>query len=95
MEGHKLVLAGGAIALAGIGVGAFLFSPRPATAQVSPFRECIIARQESLDTNGSGVIAEAGLNFRIVIPPGWEPIGGGGPEGGRDGWLGTVILCRR
>jgi hypothetical protein len=95
MEGHKLVLAGGAIALAGMVVGGLFFGARPVAAQTGPFRECVIARQESVDTGDSGAIASADAAHRIAIPPGWEPIGGGGPEGGRDGWLGSVILCRR
>lgn len=87
----KLVLAGGAIAIAGIVAGAALFGSPPAAAQRAGFRECFVARQESLDTNGSGQIERLDLGHTVLVPPGWTPIGGGGLVGN---WTATVVLCR-
>lgn len=52
MDSWKLVLMTGLVALGGVGVGATVFGSQPAQAQRPQFRECFVARQESLDTNG-------------------------------------------
>lgn len=92
MESWKLVATGGAIAVAGMAFGAWVFGVRPASAQASGFRECIIARQESLDTNGDGVIARPDPGHTVRIPSGWTPIGGGGLWPGND--TSTIVFCR-
>jgi hypothetical protein len=93
MESWKLVLAGGALVLAGVALGASLFGTERATAQDGRWRDCIIARQESLDTNGAGQIERPDLGHTVIIPPGYVPIGGGGFLGGNI--TSTVVLCRR
>lgn len=90
MEQWKLVVAGGAIALAGMGAGSFVFGAQPARAQRT-YTECFIARQESLDTNGSGDIETLDEGHTIHVPRGWEVVGGGGLFGS---WVGAVVLCR-
>lgn len=86
MESWKLVCTGGAIALAGMALGAWLFGPEPARAQQVPYRQCISVRQESIDVGNDGNVATIDLNHTVVIPPGWEPLGGGSTY---------VVLCRR
>jgi len=93
MEQWKLALVVGAVALGGVALGGVLFSSEPASAQTAPYTQCIIARQESIDTNESGRIAERPSPARLIeIPPGWEPVGGGGLNGN---WVSSVVLCRR
>lgn len=91
MTDWKLVFAGGAIGILGMGAGAWLFGSPRAEAQQGPFTQCIIARQESLDTNNQGQIETPRIDRTIRIPSGWTPIGGGGLVGE---WVGTVIVCR-
>jgi len=93
MTDWKLVFAGGAIGILGMGAGAWLFGSRPVEAQAqAPFTQCIIARQESLDTNNQGNVEMPHVDHVINIPPGWVPVGGGGLRG--DGPVSAVILCR-
>ncbi len=95
MEGWKLVLAGGAIALAGMAVGAGLFGAQPATAQTTgAWRDCFVARQESVDTNGSGITERVDLSHAVLVPAGYVPVGGGGLGWGDGNPTSTVVLCR-
>ncbi len=94
MKDWKLALVVGGVALGGVVVGAQCFGARPVQAQVGPYVRCVIARQESLDTHNDGNIEAPNLDHVVLIPAGWEPIGGGGPSTS-DNHLGTVVLCRR
>jgi hypothetical protein len=94
MESWKLVLAGGALVLAGVALGASLFGTERATAQDGRWRDCIIARQESVDTNGAGQIARPDIAHTVTIPPGYVPIGGGGFLADNNP-TSAVVLCRR
>jgi hypothetical protein len=89
MESWKLVVAGGLVALGGMGLGAMLFGAHPVEAQHARYSECIVGRQESFDVNNSGVLQAYSLDHAVLIPAGWEPIGGGGYPG-----FGAVGLCR-
>ena len=95
MQDWKLAVVVGCVALGGVVVGAECFGARPAQAQTAPptYARCIVARQESLDTHDDGQIEGPGLNRTILIPSGWEVVGGGGIEGTH--FLGSVLLCRR
>ncbi|UJR83567.1 hypothetical protein [Sandaracinus amylolyticus] len=93
MDQWKLVLTGGGIAIVGMGVGAALFGTRPAVAQDAGFRECIVARQESVDVNGEGQMEHADRGHTVFVPPGWTPVGGGGLWPGNP--TSTIVLCRR
>lgn len=92
MQDWKLALVVGAVALGGVVVGAQCFGARPAAAQTSGYQQCIIARQESLDTRNDGTVEEPRLDRTVLIPSGWKVVGGGGvtPAG-----TGAVVLCRR
>lgn len=92
MENWKLVMAGGVIALAGMVVGASLFGGTPAVAQTDGWRDCFIARQESVDTNASGRTASVDSGHTILVPSGYVPVGGGGMWDGND--TATVVFCR-
>lgn len=93
MDNWKLVMAGGVIALAGMVVGAWLFGGTPAVAQTDGWRDCFVARQESVDTNGSGRTESVDMGHTVLIPSGYVPVGGGGLWG--DGnTTSTVVLCR-
>jgi hypothetical protein len=94
MEGWKLVMAGGVIALAGMAVGASLFGAQPVVAQSSGWRDCFIARQESVDTGGSGTTERVDLGHVVLVPAGYEPVGGGGMGLGDGNGTSTVVLCR-
>lgn len=90
MESWKLVCAGGAIALAGMALGAWLFGPEPARAQQGAYERCIAVKQESIDVNNEGNVAPVTRDHTVLIPPGWEVIGGGGAPS-----LGVIVLCHR
>ena len=92
MEHWKLVLAGGAVAVAGMCVGAGLFGARPVRAQVAGYRECFVARQESVDTDGSGRVGSVDDAHTIRVPAGYVPIGGGGLGGAN--LVGAMVFCR-
>jgi hypothetical protein len=96
MEHWKSMVAGGVVATLGIAVGATLFGSHPAGAQDAQFRECIIARQESLDTGHDGHVARPDVAHTILVPPGYVPVGGGGFLGGQyANPTAAVVLCRR
>ena len=93
MKDWKLILIGCAIGTVCSTTTAWLVTSHPAEAQAErPFTQCIIARQETLDTNNQGQIEAPRVDRTVIIPAGWVPIGGGGLVGE---WVGTVILCRR
>ncbi len=96
MKDWKLALVVGAVALGGVVVGAQCFGARPAEAQSRSFRRCVVARQESLDVNGAGQIDRIDMGHSVMVPSGWEVLGGGGQGGGSAGtYLGAVVLCER
>lgn len=88
MESWKLVLSTGLIALGGVAVGATVFGSEPAEAQTR-YRECIFARQETVDTDDEGRVAPPSRRRTVQIPHGWTPIVGGGFDRG-----GILLLCR-
>lgn len=93
MEGWKLVVAGGVIAIGGMAVGAALFGAEPAVAQTTDsWRDCIIVRQESLDVNSSGRMETVDIAHTVLVPSGYVPVGGGGMWDGNN--TATVVLCR-
>ncbi len=92
MESWKLVCMTGVVALAGVAVGATVFGSHPAEAQQGPWRQCVVARQESVDVNGDSDIETPTRGHLINVPSGWEPVGGGLVQ---HNWVGAVVLCRR
>lgn len=86
MEQWKLVLAGGALTLVGVVMGAVLFGSQPVVAQEAGFRECFFAFQEYVDVNTEGIVALPDRAHTIVVPRGYVPVSGGGA---------TVLFCRR
>ena len=92
MKDWKLALVVGAMTLGGVVLGATLFGSDPVQAQQGPYRECFIARQETVDTNNEAMIERPGRNRLITVPPGFEPVGAGGLDGN---WVGVVAFCRR
>ena len=92
MDSWKLVLMTGLVALGGVGVGATVFGSQPAQAQRPQFRECFVARQESLDTNGESQVQRPDRGHLVAIPRGWTPVGGGGYVASSH--MGSVVLCR-
>ena len=94
MEGWKLVAMGAAVMLLGMTAGAQLFGAHAAEAQTTErWHDCFVARQESVDTNGSGTTETVRLDHTILVPSGYVPIGGGGMTGS-SAWIGGVVLCR-
>lgn len=93
MENWKLALVVSGTTLLGVVVGAQCFSTHPASAQQAPggaYRECFFAEQETVDTNGDGVVAPPGRNRMISVPGGFDVISGGGGVHN-----GTILFCRR
>ena len=91
MKDWKLILIGCAIGTVCSTTTAWLVTSRPVEAQAQgPFTRCIMAYQESVDTNNEGRFVVPELNHTVLIPPGWEPIGG---SVGQDS--GGVVLCHR
>ena len=97
MESFKVAFLASAMTLSGVALGAYLFAGNPVQAQQAGFRECFFARQESVDINNEGVVARPNRDQTIVVPAGFEVVGGGGAS-----WLnsgnansGTVLFCRR
>jgi len=88
----KLVVAGGVIALAGMAIGSGVFGAGPAAAQTAGWRDCFTARQESVDTDASGIIGRVDLGHTVIVPRGYEPVGGGGMWNGND--TATIVFCR-
>jgi hypothetical protein len=97
MKDWKLALVVGGVALGGVVVGAQCFAARPAAAQTTAtYSRCFVARQESQDTGSDGHFAMPGVDHMILVPSGWEVVGGGGQGGGNSGtYLGAVLLCQR
>lgn len=89
----KQVAAGGALVLGGVLAGAHVFGAHDASAQAprQQFRECILARQESVDVGGDGVVA-LDRDHMIRVPTGWTPIGGGGGFSGNATM--SMAFCR-
>ena len=94
MQDWKLALVVGGVALGGVAVGAQCFGARPAQAQLGPYTRCVIVRQESLDAHNDGSIDPPNIDHVVLMPVGWEPIGGGGYVGAA-AHMGSVVLCRR
>lgn len=97
MKDWKLALVVGGVALGGVAVGAQCFGARPALAQTDrTYARCIVVRQESTDTGGDGTFGNPGVDHTVLIPSGWDVVGGGGQGGGGSGtYLGAVVLCHR
>ncbi len=93
MEQWKLALVMGVVALGGVAMGAACFGGGRAEAQATGFRECIIARQESLDTDARGEIESPNPAHSIHVPAGWEVVGGSGVSA-TSNWVGAIVLCR-
>lgn len=94
MKDWKLIMMGCAIGTVCSTTTAWLVTSHPVEAQAQgQFTQCIIARQESLDTNDRGEIEAPHVDRVVNIPPGWVPVGGGGFRG--DGADSAVVLCRR
>ena len=91
MDQWKLAAVMGAVALGGVAVGGWLFGAQHARAQQAAFTQCFVARQESVDTNGEGLIAQPRQSETVHVPPGWTVVGGGGLVGN---WTSTIVLCR-
>ena len=91
MEQWKLALVVGTLVLGGVGLGAALFRAPAAEAQTAGYRECMVARQESLDTNDSGEVQTPSAARVIRVPPGWQPVGGAGLF---NNWVAGVVFCR-
>ncbi len=94
LEQWKLGLVMGLVALGGVAIGASFLGADRAEAQMTAYRQCVLARQESLDTNGAGQIERIDSAHTIVIPAGWEVIGGSGVSA-TSNWVGAIVLCRR
>jgi hypothetical protein len=90
MKKNRVVLAAGAIALAGFVLGAWVYRSDPARAQDAPFRQCVLGRQETVDIDDQGRVAVLERDRMIQVPRGWVPVGGGGTGG-----MGVVLFCRR
>ena len=94
MKDWKLILIGCAIGTVCSTTTAWLVASHPVEAQAQgPFTQCIIARQETLDTNNQGQIDAPRVDHTINIPPGWLPIGGGGRSDNT--YEATIVLCHR
>ena len=94
MKDWKLILMGCAIGTVCSTTTAWLVTSHPVEAQAQgPFTQCIIARQETLDTNNQGQIEAPRIDHTVIVPPGWVPLGGGGEA--NDDSDATIILCRR
>jgi hypothetical protein len=93
MQQWKAALAGAAVALAGIAIGAQLFDAEPANAQTAGnYSECFFGQQELVDIDGNGRVATPGRDRTIVVPRGYEVVSGGGNTRSDHG---TILFCRR
>lgn len=91
MDGWKLLVGGIVMAVGGGMVGAWVAAPPHAEAQAG-FTRCFIARQESVDTDGSGSIEAPDSGHTINIPSGRTVVGGSGITA--TSYLGGILLCR-
>ncbi len=87
MQQWKTALAGAALAL-----GVRLFGAEAASAQAGTYAECFFGQQELVDIDGSGRVAAPPHDRMIVVPRGYEVVGGGGNSRGDHG---TILFCRR
>ena len=94
MEQWKLAAVMGAVALGGVAVGGWLCGVDHARAQEArpAFRECFVARQETVDTNNEGAVEPFRVDHIVTVPAGWTPISGGG--GATSHGHGAVVFCR-
>lgn len=98
MEQWKLALVVGAMTLGGVAVGSQCFGARTASAQqAGSYRECFTGRQETVDINNDGIVERPNRNRMVVVPPGFEVVGGGGAGSMSDGNANdsTILFCRR
>jgi hypothetical protein len=92
MQPWKAALAGAGIAIGGMVVGAQLFGAEPANAQAGAYRECFFGQQELVDIDNAGEVATPPRDRTILVPRGFEVVGGGGNARGDHG---TILFCRR
>lgn len=94
MRDLKLILVGAMLVGAGVLAGLCLRGER-AEAQGGAWHSCIVADSEIVNGNNPGEMRDASGERRVLVPVGYEPIGGGGAFGNsgdrRDGF---VVLCR-
>ncbi|MBN8612075.1 MAG: hypothetical protein J0L92_15885 [Deltaproteobacteria bacterium] len=98
MEGWKVGLVVGGMTLAGVVVGATCFGTQRVSAQqAGGYRECFFGRQESVDINNEGIVERPGRNRTIIVPAGFEVVGGGGASTISNGNANdaSVLFCRR
>jgi hypothetical protein len=98
VEGWKVGLVVGAMTLAGVIVGSTCFGTQPVSAQqAAGYRECFFGRQETVDINNEGVVDRPGRNRMIVVPTGFEVVGGGGASQLSNGNANdaSILFCRR
>ena len=97
MESFKVAFLASAMTLSGVALGAYLFGGNPVQAQQAGYRECFFGRQESVDINNEGVVERPNRDQTIVVPAGFEVVGGGGASRLTSGnaSTGTILLCRR
>lgn len=97
MKDHRYALSFALVGLAGVLLGAQA-SAAPAQAQTAgvQYARCAVVRQESLDVGSDGHAETMDTGHTILIPAGWEVVGGGGQGGGDSGtYLGAIVLCHR
>ena len=92
MEPWKAAVGGAAIALGGLALGAHLFGAEPASAQTGAYRECFFGQQEVVDIDANGAVEMPTRDRTIVVPGGYEVVGGGGNTRADHG---TILFCRR
>ena len=97
MEQWKLGGVVGVMTLGGVVVGAQCFGSRPVSAQASGYRECFFGRQESVDINNEAVVEHPNRDRMIIVPAGFEVVGGGGASTMSNGNANdaTILFCRR
>ncbi len=97
MEQWKLGAVVGVMTLGGVVVGAQCFGSRPVSAQASGYRECFFGRQESVDINNEAVVEHPNRDRMIIVPAGFEVVGGGGASTMSNGNANdaTILFCRR
>lgn len=93
MQQWKAAFAGAAIAAGGIAAGLQVFGSQPAGAQAATgYRECFLGQQELVDIGNDGLVAPPPRARTIVVPRGYDVVGGGGNHRGDHG---TILFCRR
>jgi hypothetical protein len=93
MQQWKAALAASAIGLGGMALGMQLTGSEPASAQApTGYRECFFGQQEVVDIGNDGVVDTPPRARMIVVPRGYEAVGGGGNSRGDHG---TILFCRR